>query len=103
MKPSHLLTSAQHWCKFAPARDLGDEPVGVWSPQAVKWDLIGAVARYTGLPTSQSEHRIRQTQAWHIWCEDNARAEYKSQQTLADFNDTVRFDWVALALKQANL
>lgn len=103
MKPSLLLTSPRRWTKFTFARKLDNEPVGVFHPSAASWDLCGAIARYTGLPTAQAEYRILQTEVWRIWCVDNARAECHCQQTLVDFNDTTQFEWVALALAQANL
>jgi len=103
MKPSALLTDSSKWTKYTTARDAGGNPVGVWNPAAVKWDLLGALARQTAMPTKQAETHIRQTEVWGIWVDDNAKAEFKSQRTLADFNDTTSFEWLALALRQANL
>jgi hypothetical protein len=103
MKPSHLLTCRKLWAKYANARDAFGEACGVWSPSARSWDLEASISRYTGLPLAESEGRIRATDVWAIWAADNARSQYPCQQTLGGFNDTTTFEWIALALKQANL
>jgi hypothetical protein len=82
---------------------LLDEPVGVFSRDAVKWDLLGAVAQYTGLPIRQSELRLLSSDAYRVWSEDNAASDYKCLRTLHDFNDTTSWKWVKQALEQANL
>jgi hypothetical protein len=103
MKPSRLLTAAKKWCKFCQARDATGEPVSPFSPLAVQWDLLGAISCYTGLAVAQSEQRIRATEAWSIWCQDNSRAEYHSPETLHDFNDTTSWPWIVRALEEAQL
>lgn len=89
--------------KFMGACDASGEPVSPFSPRAVRWDLGSAISRYTGLPTKQSELRIRATEAFSIWEEDNYKSEHPCQRTLHDFNDTTHFEWLSLALRQANL
>lgn len=103
MKPSRLLSSPDRWCKFTQARDSDDRPVSVFAPEAVKFDLLGAIARYTGLPTKQSELRVKSSEVWRIWSEDNAKSEYRCWPDLAHFNDTTTWPWLKLALEQSNL
>ena len=73
-----------------------------YSPRKVV-HLGSAISRYTGLPLKQSELRIRATEAFSVWEEDNAKSECPCQRTLHDFNDTTTWPWIALALRQANL
>jgi hypothetical protein len=103
MRPSLLLTSARIWTKFTQARNSLDDVTGVFARDAAKWDLLGSIARYTGLPTRQAELRLLKTETFKQWSEDNARAEYRCLPTLADFNDTTQFEYVQQALREANL
>ena len=98
-----LLVRPDVWCRYAFARTASGLPCGTFSPEAVQWDLSSAICRYTGLPTSQSEVRIRATEAWSIWCQDNSKSEHPCQRTLHDFNDTTNYRWLKLALEQAHL
>jgi hypothetical protein len=65
--------------------------------------LSSSISCHTALPLKQAEQQIRATEAWSIWCQDNSKAQYRCQQTLWDFNDTTTFEWIKLALAQANL
>ena len=103
MKPSLLLTAPAKWCKFDAAQDADGRGVSPFNSRAVRWDLGSAISRYTGLPLKQSELRIRATEAFSVWEEDNAKSECPCQRTLHDFNDTTTWPWIALALRQANL
>jgi hypothetical protein len=86
-----------------PACDASGEPVSPFSPKAVRWDIDGAISCYTGLPLKQQELRLRATEAWTIWDQDNSKSECPCQRTLHDFNDTTTWPWIELALRQANL
>ena len=103
MKPSRLLSAQDKWCKFDAAQSKDGGAVSPFSPLAVKWDLSSSISCYTGLPVKQAQLRIRATEAWSIWIQDNAKAQYPCQTTLEDYNDTTSWSWIVLALKQANL
>ena len=103
MKPSLLLTDETKWCKFIAAQSADGSEASPFSKFSVRWDLSSAISRYTGLPTRQSELRIRATEAFSLWEQDNSRSEYPCQRTLHDFNDTTTWPYIKLALDQANL
>jgi hypothetical protein len=103
MKPSRLLSAQDKWCKFDAAQSSDGGAVSPFSPLAVKWDLSSSISCYTGLPLRQSELRIRATEAYSLWEQDNAKSQWPCQRTIADFNDTTSWPWIVLALKQANL
>lgn len=103
MKPSLLLTHQNRWCRLVHARDVEGGEVGTWDPRAVQWDLLSAISRYTGLPVRESERRIRATEAFARWTEDNQKAEFREPRELWAFNDTAYWWCIQAALEQANL
>ena len=103
MKPSRLLTHPSKWCRLAHARDAEGGEVGTWDPRAVQWDLLSSISRYTGLPVKESERRIRATEAFALWAEDNQKAEFREPRELWAFNDTAHWWCIQAALEQANL
>jgi hypothetical protein len=103
MKPSLLLSTPDKWCRLVPAMCADGSEVSPFSKQAVKWDLNSAISLYTGLPIRQSELRIRATEAFSVWTEDNHKAECHEPLELWAFNDTTSFRWLQAALTQANL
>jgi hypothetical protein len=103
MKPHYLLENPVRWCKFTTGTKCDGAPCGAFSPEAVRFCLTAAMARYTGLTLAEQERRIKTTRTWQQWLEDNAKSECPLPPTLENFNDTVEHIGLMAALTEANL
>ena len=103
MKPSELIADQSRHCKYCIAQDASGNDCSPFSPNAVRWDLSGAFARYTGLSQDQMRIRFLATSTWHQWCVDNAKSEHPMSQCLDSFNDSAYFHALQSAFDESSL
>ena len=77
MKAYHVIEDRTRWTKFCPARDKFGKNIGPNNPNAVQWDVTGALRKAYGdytkgyweafrkLRAEVREHGYTEIQYWH--------------------------------------
>lgn len=58
---------------------------------------------YTGLSVKQQEARVKATQAYREWADENLASDCPTTLTVGDFSDYARWEWLARAMREADL
>lgn len=92
-----LLNGGNAWCKGAGARDANGLPCPPRSPNAVEWDLTGAIIKaFEGETDYTSYHVVLKELA------DNIPTSFKSRD-LDAWNDSIEWDDLTSAMEHIAL